>query len=49
MLDSYHRPDDMAAFRRVIPNYEYSTFGCRLCDSERSLLVPLVTFWRPVR
>ena len=46
MLDSYHRPDDMTAFRDVIrgavPSYQYE---CVTCESQGNHLVPHVTFW----
>ena len=47
MLDSYHRPDDMQAFRSIIqgvePRYAYS---CAFCEIAHGMLVPHVTFWR---
>jgi hypothetical protein len=49
MLDSYHRTDDLPAFRAVIraavPSYTYICTYCEM-DLSNRLLVPHVTFWR---
>jgi FkbM family methyltransferase len=46
MLDSYHRPDDMEAFRavirRAVPSYQYE---CGPCEVYGGNVLPHVTFW----
>lgn len=49
MLDSYHRPDDMPVFRRLLADFQYTTIGCERCDQDHRLLVPHATFWQAGR
>ena len=48
MLDSYHRPDDMRAFRSILEPVGFSPqyVGCRSCDQSPLLTMPRVTFWQ---
>lgn len=49
MLDSYHRPDDLPVFRRLIRNAVPSyTYECTYCEMDLSAteFVPHVTFWQ---